>query len=311
MGRFETQWLAADANLSALGDLSGLWIDRVHRRKPPKLVILDMDSSVNPTHGDQEGTAYNGHFGCTCYHPLFLFNQLGDLERCALRPGNVPSAEGWRGVLDPVVERYRGRKLRRYFRGDAAFASPDIYEYLETEGFGHAIRLPGNSVLQGYIAHLLRRPRGAATDGSPSLLRQLSLPGRNLGQGTAEQHTKEGKNAIRWTRLSCRTFKANAVRLQLHALAYNLGNFMRTLALPQGFGAPNPRAWLPEGKPWPDPVSHWSLTTLREKLMKIGAKVALHGRYVTFQLAEVAVPRALFADILDRIDRLRPRPVPT
>jgi hypothetical protein len=58
-----------------------------------------MDSSVSPTHGDQEGTAYNGHFGCTCYHPLFLFNQFGDLERCALRPGNVYSADGWRIVV--------------------------------------------------------------------------------------------------------------------------------------------------------------------------------------------------------------------
>lgn len=111
-------------------------------------------------------------------------------------------------------------------------------------------------------------------------------------RGTAEQHMKEGKNAIRWTRLSCRSFRANAVRLQLHALAYNLGNFMRTLALP-------------------DSVNHWSLTTLREKLVKIGAKVVRHGRYITFQLAEVAVPRDLFADILDQIDRLRPRPVPT
>ncbi len=110
-------------------------------------------------------------------------------------------------------------------------------------------------------------------------------------RGTAEQHIREGKNAICWTRLSCRRFKANAARLQLHALAYNLGNFMRTLALP-------------------DPVSNWSLTTLREKLVKIGAKVARHGRCVTFQLAEVALPRDLFADILDRIDRLRPRPTP-
>ena len=332
MGRFETQWLTADANLSALGALAGLWIDRVHRRKPPKLVILDIDSSVSPTHGDQEGTAYNGHFGCTCYHPLFLFNQFGDLERCALRPGNVHSADGWRDVLDPVVTRYRGRKLRRYFRGDAAFAAPDTYEYLEAEGFGYAIRLPANSVLQGCIGHLLRRPRGlpplevrrcyasfsyqagswtkarrvvAKVEWHPGelyprvgfIVTNLSRPAERIvafynQRGTAEQHIKEGKNAIRWTRLSCRSFKANAVRLQLHALAYNLGNFMRTLALP-------------------DPVSHWSLTTLREKLVKIGAKVARHGRYVTFQLAEVAVPRDLFADILRRIDRLRPRPVPT
>ena len=110
-------------------------------------------------------------------------------------------------------------------------------------------------------------------------------------RGTAEQWIKEGKNAIKWTRLSCRSLRNNAVRLQLHALAYNLGNFMRTLALP-------------------DAVEQWSLTTLREKLVKIGAKVVSHGRYVTFQLAEVAVPRSLFQKILSLIDDLRRRPAP-
>ncbi len=89
-----------------------------------------------------------------------MFNQFGDLERCALHPGNVHSADGWRDVLEPVVARYRGRKLRRYFRGDAAFASPEIYEYPEAEGFCYAVQLPANKVLQGYISHLLRRPRG-------------------------------------------------------------------------------------------------------------------------------------------------------
>ena len=109
--------------------------------------------------------------------------------------------------------------------------------------------------------------------------------------GTAEQCIKEAKNAIKWTRPSCRTFRNNAVLLQLHALAYNLANFMRTLALPKE-------------------VEYWSLTTLREKLVKIGAKVVSHGRYVTFQLAEVAVPRDLFRKILRLIDDLRPRRAP-
>jgi hypothetical protein len=81
------------------------------------------------------------------------------------------------------------------------------------------------------------------------------------------------------------------VRLQLHALAYNLGNFLRTLALPEA-------------------VEHWSLMTLREKLIKIGAKVVRHGRYITFQMAEVAIPRSLFANILRLIDDLRRRPAP-
>ena len=111
------------------------------------------------------------------------------------------------------------------------------------------------------------------------------------GRGTAEQWIREGKYALRWTRLSCHSFRHNAVRLQLHALAYNLANFLRSLALPQE-------------------VEQWSLTTLREKLVKIGARIVRHGRYLVFQLAEVAVPRALFAEILRRIGRLRGSPMP-
>ena len=128
MGRFETEWLVRPENLAALADLPGQWIDAVHQRRQPKVIVLDMDSSESPTYGEQEGSAYNGHFGCTCYHPLFVFNQLGDLERCALRPGNVHSADGWRDVLEPVVSRYRGRVKRLYFRGDAAFAIPEVYD---------------------------------------------------------------------------------------------------------------------------------------------------------------------------------------
>ena len=160
MGRFETEFLATDENLTVLAGLSGQWIDRVHARQPPRMIVLDMDYSVSPTHGDQEGTAYNGHFGCSCYHPLFVFNQFGDLERCVLRPGNVHSAHGWHDVLEPVVARYRDWKVRRYFRGDAAFASPDLYEFLEAEDYKYAIRLRANTVLQASIAHLLTRPVG-------------------------------------------------------------------------------------------------------------------------------------------------------
>src|SRR4051812_22955727 len=160
MGRFETEVLAQEANLAALTDLSGRWIDAVHARRPVKGIVLDMDSSVSPTFGEQEGSAYNGHFGCTCYHPLFVFNQFGDLERCALRPGNVHSAEGWREVLEPVLARYRDTMNRRYFRADAGFASPEVYELLEAEDYGYVIRLPANAVLQRKIAYLHKRPVG-------------------------------------------------------------------------------------------------------------------------------------------------------
>jgi hypothetical protein len=331
MGRFETKWLSRPENLAALADLPGQWIDKVHRRRPPKTIVLDIDSSESPTYGEQEGSAYNGHFACTCYHPLFVFNQFGDVERCALRRGNVHSADGWRAVLQPVIARYRRTVKRLYFRGDAAFANPEMYEYLEAEGIGYAIRLPANRVLQDRIGYLLKRPVGrpphevrryvasfsyraqswnksrhvvAKVEWHPGeLYPRVGFIVANLARsaegtvafynqrGTCEQYIKEGKNAIKWTRLSCRTFAANAVRLQLHALAYNLGNFMRTLAIPET-------------------AEPWSLTSLREKLVKIGAKVVSHGRYVTFQLAEVAVSRQMFAEILSLIARLRAPPAP-
>jgi hypothetical protein len=107
----------------------------------------------------------------------------------------------------------------------------------------------------------------------------------------AARRSKEGKDAIKCTRLSCRSFAANAVRLQLHALAYTLGNFVRTLAIPKA-------------------AEPWSLTSLREKLFKAGVKVVSHGRYVTFQHVEVAVPRQMLRDILRLIARLRTPPWP-
>ena len=218
---------------------------------------------------------------------------------------------------------------RRFFRGDAAFALPDLYDFLEAEGYKYTIRLKANAILQDAIAYLLKRPVGrppievrryyanfsyraqswksprrvvAKVEWHPGelyprvgfIVTNLSRPAERVvgfynHRGTCEQWIKEGKNAMKWTQLSCCSFAANAVRLQLHALAYNLANFMRTLALPEA-------------------VAHWSLTSLREKLVKIGAKIVTHARYVTFQMAEVAVPRTLFAEILRLIAQLRPPP---
>lgn len=98
-------------------------------------------------------------------------------------------------------------------------------------------------------------------------------------------YLNKGKYALNWMRLSCHDFIGNQARLQLFALASNLGDFLRRLALSET-------------------VKHWSLRTLKEKLIKIGAKVVRHSSYVIFQMAEVAVPRALFCEIIERISRL-------
>jgi hypothetical protein len=164
-------------------------------------------------------------------------------------------------VLEPVVARYRDTVKRLYFRGDAAFANPEIYKFLEAEGMGYAIRLPANSILQSKTdtcssarlgdrrmscaatspASAIRRKAGRNPDGSwrrssgtpmsftprvGFIVSNLARPAERVvafynQRGTAKQWIKEGKGAIKWTRLSCRSFAANAVRLQLHTLAYN------------------------------------------------------------------------------------------
>jgi Transposase DDE domain group 1 len=92
MGRFETKWLSRSENLAALADLPGQWVDKVHTQRPPRTIVLDMDSSESPTYGEQEGSAYNGHFGCTCYHPLFVFNQgMWNGARCVQATSTAPA----------------------------------------------------------------------------------------------------------------------------------------------------------------------------------------------------------------------------
>ena len=329
MGRFETELLTQKENLKGIERLNVEWIKRALAKTVHRRIILDIDSSESPVHGEQEEAAYNGHFGCMCYHPLFCFNQFGDCEGAVLRPGNVHSADGWKEFINPIVERYLKLAVRLLFRADAAFAKPEIYEYLETRHIGYAIRLPANEVLQKEIAHLLVRPtewpsqkpivsyhdfvyqaqswnvprrvvakvewhQGELFPRVGFIVTNLSYPTKGIvsfynGRGTAEQWIKEGKYALNWTRLSCHKFVANQVRLWLFILAYNLGNFFRRLALPEA-------------------IKSWSLTSIQTRLIKIGGRLVRHARRLVFQLAEVMVTREMFDEMLERIGRLRFNP---
>ncbi|MDP6501870.1 MAG: IS1380 family transposase [Dehalococcoidales bacterium] len=325
MSRFETEVLITAENQKGLEQLNAEWVERAMTRTRHHRIILDMDSSKSPVYGEQEGAAYNGHFQSVCYHPLFLFNHFGDCEGALLRSGNVHSADRWQQVLAPAVERYQRDGVCLLFRGDAAFAKPEIYEYLELKVIEYAIRLPANAILEQEIKHLLKRPEGelpekpvicyhdfqyqAKSWDHPRrvvtkvewhrgelfprvgfIVTNLSVQAKGVvhfynGRGTAEQWIKEGKYALNWTRLSCHRLVANQVRLQLFVLAYNLGNFLRRLGLPEA-------------------IKDWSLRSIQVKLIKIGGRIVRHARQIVFQLAEVAVSRDLFAAILKRISRL-------
>jgi hypothetical protein len=172
-----------------------------------------MDSSVSPTHGEQEMSVWNGHYACICYHPLFVFNRFGDLERSA-------------------ASRQRSQRRRLGRCAQAHRRAPP--------GQDLANLFPGGRGLRN--ARSRRVPGGGADQIRDPVACQPSL---------AEQD----------------------------ALAYNLGNFLRTLATPEL-------------------IRDGSLTSLKEKLIKIGGKVVSHGRYLAFQMAEVAVPRHMFQQIL-------------
>jgi len=237
-------------------------------------------------------------------------------------PGTVHSVNRWKELLEPIVQWYKKKKARKYFRGDAAFVKPEIYEYLEENCLLYYIRLRANDLLYEDIKHLLIRPsrkpvvrfygfkyRAATWHKRRRVVAKVEWHSGDLfprvgfivtnmsarvegvvrfyhGRDIDEQWIKEGKYARNWTRLSCKHFLSNQVRLGLFVLAYNLGNFLLRLVL--------------AGK-----IKHWSLRTLLVKLIKIGAKVLRHSRYVIFQMAEVAISKEIFAEIISRINRLR------
>lgn len=202
------------------------------------------------------------------------------------RPGKVHSADGWEEFLEPIVKRYRETDRKFYPRGDAAFASPYVYEYLEDEGILYAVRLKANANLDRETYHLMRRPPGRPSKKPKVIFHSFSYraaswkrPRRVIAKaewheggflprvgfivtnmtcspeavvhfynkrGTCEQDIREGKHALTCTRLSCSRFSSNRVRLALFVLAYNPGNFLRRFALPSE-------------------VSHWSLSSIQLK----------------------------------------------
>ena len=117
---FETELLTRAENLVGLTAVNRELLAQAEQPIRAGRIVLDMDSSESPVHGEQEGSAYNGHFATVCYHPLFLFNEHGDCLAAMLRPGNVPSAEDWDDLLLPELDRQQAEGKRVAFRADAA-----------------------------------------------------------------------------------------------------------------------------------------------------------------------------------------------
>jgi hypothetical protein len=322
---FETEMLAEEDNFAGLGRLNRTLIGRAEAMDSACRAVLDMDSTEIPVYGEQEQTAYNGHFESTCYHPLLLFNREGDCLAAKLRPGNVHSADDWEELLLPEIDRQQKLGKEVVFRADAAFAKPEIYETLEERSVKYAIRIPSNDSLERDIEELLTRPVGrpsykplvwyksflyqAASWKTArrvvakvefhfgELFPRVGFIVTNLEtdsravvrfynkRGTAKQWIKEGKQAVNMTRLSCHRFRSNEVRLWLSVIAYNLGNMWRRLVLPKR-------------------IAQWSLTSLQQRLVKTGGRLVKHARYYWLLLAESHLTRRLFGSMVRRIASL-------
>jgi hypothetical protein len=272
---FETEILTEEENFGGLAPLNRELIGKAEALGSPYRTVLDMDSTEIPVYGQQEQSAYNGHFESTCFHLLLLFNREGDCLAAKLRPGNVHSAEGWEELLLPEIERQQRMGKEVAFRADAAFAKPEIYEALEERGVKYAIRMPATENLERDIAELLPRPvrrpskkplveyKGflyqaagwktarrvvAKVEHHPGelfprvgfIVTNLTMPSRAVvrfynKRGTAEQWIKEGKQAVKMTRLSCHP----ASRIRVNLRTEDGGEVLLEIA--------TVKAWLIEG----------------------------------------------------------------
>ena len=326
---FETEVLTQEDNLAGLAALNRELVARAEAIDSPRRVVLDMDSTEVRVHGRQEQSAYNGHFESTCYHPLLLFNREGDCLAAKLRPGNVHSADGWEELLLPEIERQQARGKEVVFRGDAAFAKPELYEALEERDVKYAIRLPANDNLQRKITELLTRPVGRPSNKPVFRFKSFSLSGGKLDDSPAGGG--EGRVPLRGVVSPCRLHRDQLGDFDNRAVVrfYNkrgtaeqwIKEGKQAVAMTRlschRFRANEVRLWLSViaynlGNLWrrlalPARIGKWSLTSLQQRLVKTGGRLIQHARYYWLLLAESHLTRRLFAACCKRSRRCRRR----
>ncbi len=284
-------------------------------------ILLDIDSTDDPTHGQQQLSFFNGAYDQHMYHPMLIFERhTGCLLSARLRPGNASSHARIVPMLLSLVPRleaaFPGVPIK--LRGDAGFALPLLYEFCEFFGISYVIGIPANSVFQRRAEPLQKKLKRR--------YRRCQLPQRNFSsfphrarswsrqrricykaehtavgtnlrflvtnckgnasevfsfyndRGECENRIEEFKNGFHADRLSCHRFLANAFRLLLHGIAYNVVNLFRLLQLPQ---------------PW----QSIQIETLRARLFKIGARIRETARCIRIHLATGWPRQTLFREL--------------
>lgn len=316
-----------------LGDLSFQWFlrhgKRLRERKHQE-ILLDADSTEDPTHGHQQLALFHGKYDTYMYHPLLIFEgRTGHLLSSRLRRGTAPDAEGIVEELKRLVPRLSQRfpKAPIRFRADAAFASPELVNFLDERGIEFLIGIPNHTVFHRITDRVLARAK-ARFDKTKAPVRiyssflfrakrwsrrhrilvkvEVNAKGTNVRcvvtnrpgraamlfftyglRGEVENWIDELKNEIHADRLSCSRYRANALRLQLHVLAYNLMHLLRH--------------WLAR-----TPLARAQTATIRMRLFKVGAQVKTSVRRIWFQLASGWPHQDLFIQACNAVRQRAP-----
>jgi Transposase DDE domain group 1 len=267
-----------------------LYLSERGKEGTPEKVLLDLDATDDPTHGEQEGSYYHGYYRQHIYHPLLVFDgESGHLIGALLRAGNTHASNSAVAVLKRIVGGLRDKwpKVEIEVRADAGFAVPALYDYCEAEGITYTVALITNPRLEEIAEDLLAEAKehhetegekarlfseGLYKAGSWEKKRRVVYKAEAMEKGTntrfiVSTKTEEPKTLYQWyarrgesenwikaDRLSCHRFIANQFRLLLHAAAYWLLDILRRKLVASG--------------------SHrMQLDTLRVHLIKIGGRV--------------------------------------
>ena len=283
----------------------------IYSIKKPEFMLFDIDSTLLDIYGNQEGEGFNYHYQAHGYHPLLCYDGLtGDLLKAQLRDGTMYCSKEadifMKSLLDEFLCDFPDMPL--YFRGDSGFASPGLYEVLEDKNCKYAIRLKENAKLRELaevlyqagswnhprrVVFKIEKPYGQMVHLYTFIVTTLEMEPYQVirfycGRGKMENFIKECKSGFDFASVSSSSKLVNANRLLVHALAYNLFNWFRRLALAAS-------------------MRKQRIDTIRLKLLKIAARVVKSARYKYFKLCSSCPYKKEFYETLENIRNLQPQ----
>ena len=268
--------------------------DIIYAIKRPEHMLLDLDSTLFCTYGNQEGEGFNFHYQAHGYHPLLCYDGLtGDLLKAELRDGTRHCSNDADKFMESIFQEYMEREIKTYLRGDSGFSSPKLYKndqisYAVT--YGEFMYQAGSWDYPRRVVFKIEKPYGQLTHMYTFIVTNMDMEPYQIiqfycGRGKMENFIKEGKSGFDFAAVSSHSKVVNANRMRLHMLAYNLFNWFRRLVLPAN-------------------MRKQQVDTIRLKLMKIAARAIRSARYITFKLCSSCPYKKEFYSTLENIQRL-------